>query len=198
MPLAAASDASVAGPKSPQPKSSQGAPVPATVVITPDGSMRRTRRRPESAMYSDRSRPTARPVGVWSSALVAGPPSPQGAVAAGHRVPGVPATIAAGPSPSTRRMVRSSKDAKYPCSDSLLFQVGGAMATTASGAPTVEASNSVAVLVGHAPPAEGEHGAGIGGASVASGSRWPWQPVAEEGELPSGHAVTLARDTPVR
>src|SRR5262245_56332495 len=69
----------------------------------------------------------------------------------------------------------------------------------ASGSPTDEASKRVEVRVGHAPRAEAEHGAGMAGISDGFGSNRPRQPVGGmEPGLPSGHAVTPVRDTPVR
>ncbi len=93
-PAGALSAAAVAGPPSPQVALglSQLWPLPATVVMRPVGSMRRTRRRSGSAMYSDPSRPTASALGVPSRAWPAGPPSPQACAGPEQWVPGLPAT----------------------------------------------------------------------------------------------------------
>src|SRR5688572_27538749 len=96
--LAADNWAAVASPPSPHGSVEQGTPVPATVVMVPEESTTRTRRSPESAMYSEPSRPTANPLGSPSSAAAAGPASPHDEVAVAHRSPEVPATIDAAPS----------------------------------------------------------------------------------------------------
>ena len=80
-----------------------------------------------------------------------------------------------------------------------MLQVGGAVGTTARGLAVPLAVNRVDVVVGQAPRAEAEHGAGNGGCSAGFGSRCPAQPDGEllEAELSSGQE-TLSSDTPVR
>ena len=164
------------------------APVPATVVIVPDGSILRTRRSPESAMYSDPSRPTASPLGSPSSAAVAGPPSPQGAVASAHLRAGGTGDHDGG-SPhrlaerSRRRRRRSSPRPTAPCSTSAAPPARRRAAWRWPG-------TGWTCAVGQPPWAEAEHGAGSGGCSAGVGSRCPWgQPAgAIAPDLPSGQA----------
>ena len=103
------SAAAVAGPPSPHAAFAplQAWPEPATVLIVPEGSIRRTRCRVGSAMYSDPSRPTASPAGDPNSAWVAGPPSPQGCVELEQRWLWLPATTCGGPPPPTSLTVAS-------------------------------------------------------------------------------------------
>lgn len=77
----------VAGPPSPQPPPLQAAPSPAIRVIVPAGDTIRTSLSPQSAMYTSPAESTATPLGALSSALVAGPLSPQPPGALLHAVP---------------------------------------------------------------------------------------------------------------
>src|SRR5215467_4325585 len=63
-------------------------------------------------MYRLPSGPTATPTGVFRLAAVAGPPSPQGAVALAHVCP-VPATVVMTPSAPTRRIRSLPASAMY-------------------------------------------------------------------------------------
>src|SRR5262247_832887 len=60
------------------------------------------------------------------------------------------------------------------------------------------ASKRVEVAVGHAPSPAAEHEAGMRGASLVFGRRWPSQPGLIAPPVPSGQAVTSFSDTPVR
>jgi hypothetical protein len=68
------SDASVAGPPSPE---NAACPLPAMVLIVPDGDTFRIAMLLASAMYRLPVASTVTPVGVSSDALVATPPSPE-------------------------------------------------------------------------------------------------------------------------
>src|SRR6478672_1439540 len=69
--------ASVADPESPQKPGTDVLPLPAKVVMMPLVSTLRTRLFSESAMYRLPAESNARPLGAFSFALTAGPPSPE-------------------------------------------------------------------------------------------------------------------------